>query len=77
MAVLGVAQREVFVHHVGVPATVAASRQVPGLLEVTDDLGSRSLGDPDGLRDVTKPRGWVGGDGLEHVGVVCYEPKCM
>jgi hypothetical protein len=27
------------------------------------------------VRDVTEPRGRVGGDDLEHVGMVCKEPE--
>jgi hypothetical protein len=75
VAVLGMPERQLFVHLVAVAAPVAALAQVAGLLKVVDDLRRRALGNPDGLGDVPEPCGRVGRDDLEHVGVVCYEPE--
>jgi hypothetical protein len=65
------------VHLVSVAAPVAALAQVARLLEVVDDLSCSSLGNTDGLGDVPQADRGVGGDDLEHVGVVRYEPESM
>ena len=70
-----VAERELLVDLVVVAASVAALAQVPRLLEVVDDLRHGALGSPDRLRDVLEPSRRVGGDDLEHVGVVCNESE--
>jgi hypothetical protein len=77
VAVLGVPERQFFVHLVLVSAPVAGLREVASPLEVVDDLGCRALGDTHRLSDVPKSDGRVGGDHLEHVGVVGYEPEGM
>jgi hypothetical protein len=77
VAVLGVPERQLFVHLVSVAAPVAALRQVAGLLEVVDDVGRRPLGDANGGRDVPEPNIRGLRDALEHVGVVRYKPKAM
>lgn len=77
VAMLRMTERQLLVYEVAVAAPVAALRQIPGLFEVVDDLGRRSLGDPDGLCDVSEAHGRVGGKHLEHVGVVRYEPEKM
>jgi hypothetical protein len=77
VAVLGVAEREFAVDLVAVAAAVAASREVAGPFEVVDDLRCGSFGDADVEGDVAEPDRGLGGDGLEDVGVVGYEPKLM
>src|SRR5919204_4177418 len=77
VTVLGVPERQLFVHLVSVAAPVAPLRQVAGVLEVVDDLGRRPLGDADGGCDVPEPGVRVLRDALEHVGVVRYEPKAV
>jgi hypothetical protein len=77
VAVLGVPQRQVFVHLVMVSAPVADLRQVAGFHQVVDDLCRRSLGDPNDLGDVSEANGWVAGDRLEHVRVVRDEAPAV
>jgi hypothetical protein len=67
VAVPGVPERQVLVHFVAVAASFTALAQVAGPLEVADDLGSRALGDSEGLRDVPETHSRVGGNHLEHV----------
>ena len=50
----GMTERELAVDLVDVATAVTQPRQVPGLLEVADDLRDRSLGDPDAYRDVSE-----------------------
>jgi hypothetical protein len=64
-------------HLVAVTAPVAALAQVAGLFEVVDDLSSSALRNADRLRDVPQAARGVGGDDLEDVGVVRYEPESM
>lgn len=75
--VLGVAEGEVPVHLVPVAAAVAGSRDVAGLFEVVDDLGRGSFGNADLHGDVAEPDRRIGGDGLEDVCMVGYEPKLL
>ena len=77
MAVLWMTERELLVHLVVVAPAVAALAHVPRALEVVDDVGGRALGDANRLRDIPEARRGVGGDHLEHVGVVRYEPEKM
>ena len=59
---------------VPVAAAAARSREVPGKLEILDDLGDGSLGDTDALGDVPESRGRIHRDALEDMGVVRHEP---
>src|ERR687886_779495 len=74
VAVLGVAERQVAMDDVLVPAADAGPRHVARLLEIVDDVRRRSFRDPDGAGDVSQSRGRVGGDRREHVRVVRHEP---
>jgi hypothetical protein len=77
VAVLGVPERQALMHLVAVTSPVAALAQVARLFEVVDDLSSSTLGNTDRLRDVPQADRGLGGDDLEHVGVVRYEPERM
>ena len=67
---LGVAKRKLVVDLVDVAASVAALRQVPGLLEVADDLRRCSFGDVNGEGDVSEPHVRIAGDARQHVPVI-------
>jgi hypothetical protein len=77
MAVLGVSERQLFVHLVAVSAAVAALAQIAGLLELADDPRCRSLGDSNRPSDVDETSRGIGRDDLEDVAVVCHEPERM
>ncbi|MFC7597646.1 hypothetical protein ACFQU3_20195 [Terrabacter sp. GCM10028922] len=77
VAVQRVAKRKLVVDFVPIAASVAGLRQVAGCLEIADELSGRSLGDADGLGDVSEARGGIGGDADEHVGVVGDEVPTM
>jgi hypothetical protein len=77
VAVMRVSEREVAVHLVAVAAAVAGLGQVAGLFQISHDLGCRAFGDADLQGDVAEPKRRVGGDALEHVGMVGYESKRM
>jgi hypothetical protein len=72
-----VPKRQALMHLVAVPSPVAALAQVARLFEVVDDLSCGALGNTDRLRDVPQAGRGVGGDDLEDVGVVRYEPESM
>ncbi len=54
VAVLSVAERQLFVYVVAVAASVADLREVAGLDEIVDDLRGRSLGYADGAGDISE-----------------------
>ena len=54
VAVLSVAERQLFVYVVAVAASVADLREVAGLDEIVDDLRGRSLGYADDARDISE-----------------------
>ena len=70
VAVLRVAERELLVHLVAVPAALPDLRQVARLLEVGDDLCRRPFRDTDGRCDVPQSSGRVASDGFEHMRVI-------
>ena len=77
MAVPRVPQRKLVMNLVPVAATATRPREVPGKLEILDDLGDGSLGDADALGDVSESRGGVHRDALEDMGVVRDESPRM
>jgi hypothetical protein len=77
MAMLRVAERKLAVNLVPVVSPHTRLGQVAGLLKVLDDLRRRALGHPDGGGDITKTRGGVRGDALEHMCVVGHEAPGM
>src|SRR5205814_3632446 len=74
VAVERIAEGEAAVHFVSVAASLACLREVAGLDEVVDDLGSRSLSQTDGDGDVSQTSRGVTGDCFEHAGMVSHEP---
>ena len=77
VAVVRMAKRELLVDLISVATSVARLRQVAGFLQIVDDLSRSTFRDPDRGCDVSEPRVWVGGDALEHVRVVGYEPELV
>ena len=77
VTVAGVAKRKFVVDFVVVAASVAGFRQIPGSLELGDDLCRGSFRDTDGGGDVSEPRSGVGRDAFQNVRVVGHEPPKM
>ena len=77
VTVEGVTKRKFVVDFVVVTASVAGFRQIPGSLELGDDLCRGSFRDTDGGGDVSEPRSGVGRDAFQNVRVVGHEPPKM
>jgi hypothetical protein len=77
VAVQRITERQVAVHFVSVTAPLARLREVAGLDEVIDDLGSRPLGQTNNERNVPQSRRWIAGDCFQDAGVVSHEPPAV
>jgi hypothetical protein len=77
LAVLRMTKRKLFLNLIEVATPGARFGQIPRLLEVVHNRRNRSFRDTDLGRDVSEPRGWIGGDALQYVRVVGQEPPEM
>ena len=77
VAVERIAEGQVAVHFVSVATSLAGLREVAGMDEVVDDLGSRSLSQTNDHGDVSQTGRGVTGDCFEDAGMVRHEPPAM